>query len=150
MSWPLNNKQLKRIAKKYSMASFYDEVYRKQFLVALNVDDNSADVLNYLDTTLFDGKMRDDPNIKPEHFVLSSHANACTTWCDTEKWGKQIIFQFRDRHPVEHEVAHEAWHAAKEILSVLGHKDEHAGDEAFAYYLAYIVRKIYEGINREK
>ena len=149
MSWPLNNRQLKRIAKKYFMFDFYDEIYRKQFLVCLKVDDSKADVLNYLDTTLFDGKMKDTPDINPDDFFLRETTSACTTWCTTPKFGKQTIFQFRDRYPSEHEVAHEAWHAAKEILSGLGHKDESAADEAFAYYVSYIVRKIYEGVKKE-
>jgi hypothetical protein len=149
MSWPLNNRQLKRIAKKYFMFDFYDEIYRKQFLVCLKVDDDSADVLNYLDTNLFNGKLKEEDGVDPNNFVLRPYANACTIWCTTPKWGKQIIFQFRDRYPSEHEVAHEAWHAAKEILGGLGHKDESAADEAFAYYVAYIVRKIYEGVRKE-
>ena len=149
MSWPLNNRQLKRIAKKYFMFDFYDEIYCKQFLVCLKVDDDSTNIRDYLDTTWFDGKLCDESGVDPNDFVLRSNASACTTWCTTPEFGKQIVFQFRDRYPSEHEVAHEAWHAAKEILSGLGHKDESATDEAFAYYIAYIVRKIYEGVKKE-
>lgn len=108
--------------------SLYDEVYNVDILVCVGIDFKKAQVMWHKKARITDAKIESDVDMRGGYFGMFPDHRNCLLW-------------FRPR-PAGWIVAHECFHATSFILRESGLVLTNDSEEAFAYYLGWLVRQI--------
>lgn len=138
----LTARQKRRIEKKHEVTAWVDPLYRVQYYIFWHAKTNEEIRKYILDALEGDTGGPIDDGI----FILPEGAGACMSYCFPMFHLRHIVFQFRDDNEYSFKIAHEAYHAANNVLGRLGVTCE----EAYAYYIEYLVRRITEDMPDKK
>lgn len=138
----LTRKQQRQIEKKHNVTAWVEWVYNVQYFIFWHAKTNNK-IREYMESVL-DGDFGGEPLAK-NVFVLPEGGGACMSYVNPTYHRTHVVFQFRDGNGIAHKIAHEAYHAANHVLGRLGVRC----DEAYAYYIEYLVRKIMDDMPKE-
>lgn len=123
-----------------------EPVYNTTVFVFSNVTKDNKKKINNFNKVMQEYNAFTDIELPSIPLLIERGARGYTRLLDNSR----CVLLFMDKKPCQGVIAHECLHASTKMLYPKGIDCTNEEDEAYCYFLQYLVRKINEGLKRGK